>query len=88
MSSYVKVASIKSYLLEQLQKRSWIYHTAACPFVLIKVKDGDAVQRRLLEDSIFVRSCRSYDLPQWIRVFPRSRSDIDLLINALERVIK
>ncbi len=37
-------------------------------FVLVKVGDGDAVFKELLETGVIVRAMRSYKLPEWIRV--------------------
>ena len=37
-------------------------------FVLVKVGDGDAVFKSLLETGVIVRAMRSYKLPEWIRV--------------------
>jgi histidinol-phosphate aminotransferase len=37
-------------------------------FVLVRVGDGDAVFRTLLQRGLIVRAMRSYKLPEWIRV--------------------
>ena len=37
-------------------------------FVLLKVGDGDAVFKQMLNKGVIVRAMRSYKLPEWIRV--------------------
>ena len=37
-------------------------------FVLVKVGDGDAIFKKLLEQGIIVRAMRGYKLPEWIRI--------------------
>ncbi|HUF60876.1 MAG TPA: histidinol-phosphate transaminase [Verrucomicrobiales bacterium] len=44
------------------------YVPSRANFVLVRVGDGDAVFRALLEKGIIVRAMRGYKLPEWIRV--------------------
>ncbi|MEO6846707.1 MAG: histidinol-phosphate transaminase, partial [Chthoniobacterales bacterium] len=44
------------------------YIPSVANFVLVNVKDGDAVFNELLKEGIIVRAMRSYGMPDWIRV--------------------
>jgi histidinol-phosphate aminotransferase len=44
------------------------YVPSSANFVLVRVGDGDAVFRALLQRGVIVRAMRSYKLPEWIRV--------------------
>ncbi|SMF40249.1 pyridoxal phosphate-dependent aminotransferase [Pseudobacteriovorax antillogorgiicola] len=86
--SYLQVQSNQDYLLRVIEDLGIPWHVGHCPFVLLNVGNADRLQQNLLHHEILVRSCSSYKLPGWIRVFPRPKPDIDQLIHALKKVVE
>ena len=86
--SFLKIQQDKKYLMDRLLEAGIEFHKGDCPFLLIKGDCGDRIQKDLSSFGIWVRSCSSYGLNRWVRVFARPKADCDLLINALKKVMK
>lgn len=44
------------------------YVPSVANFVLVKVGDGDAVFRAMLQQGVIIRAMRGYKLPEWVRI--------------------
>ena len=56
-------------------------------FVLVKVGDGGAVFKAMLEHKIIVRAMRGYRLPQWVRISIGTRPQNQRCIAALQQIL-
>ena len=64
------------------------YVPSVANFVLVRVGDGDAVFRTLLQSGIIVRSMRSYGLPEWIRVSVGTAEQNGRFLEVFEEIVK
>ncbi|MGF1656633.1 MAG: histidinol-phosphate transaminase [Verrucomicrobiales bacterium] len=62
------VTEERAKLEQALAQRELEYVPSHANFVLVKVGDGDAVFKALLQKGVIVRAMRGYKLPEWIRV--------------------
>ena len=70
-------------LLRSLQTLGRRVHHSDCPFLLLEAGDADQIQQLLWQQRILLRSCRSYGLERWVRIFPRHQKDNERLVTAL-----
>ena len=56
-------------------------------FVLLKVGDGDAVFKQMLNKGVIVRAMRSYKLPEWIRVSVGTNAENLRFLELLKSII-
>ena len=56
-------------------------------FVLVKVGDGRAIFKKLLQTGIIVRDMTSYELPEWIRVSVGTMSQNERFIAELKKLL-
>ncbi|GAB4260705.1 MULTISPECIES: pyridoxal phosphate-dependent aminotransferase [Deferrisoma] len=64
------------------------YLESQANFVAVRVGDGDAVYRRLLDHGVIVRSIRSFGMPEWIRVTVGLPEELDRFETAFAAVLK
>ena len=60
---------------------------SAANFVLVKVSDGLAVFRALLQRKVIVRAMKGYNLPEWIRITIGTMDQNQKCITALRQVL-
>jgi histidinol-phosphate aminotransferase len=60
---------------------------SAANFVLVKVGDGLAVFRALLQRKVIVRAMKGYNLPEWIRITIGTMDQNQKCITALRQVL-
>jgi len=85
-ASVAKVEEAREFLAAGLRRLGLRPLPSRTNFLLVKVGDGDRLRERLLSRGILVRSCRSFGLPEYVRVSVRPLSDCRRLISALEEV--
>ena len=61
---------------------------SAANFVLVRVGDGPAVFKQLLERQIIVRALKGYNLPEWVRISVGTMEQNRKCIAALKEVLK
>jgi len=57
-----------AFLQKEFERLGLAYVPSYANFVLVNVRDGDAVFRALLKQGVIVRPMKSYRLPEWVRV--------------------
>jgi histidinol-phosphate aminotransferase len=78
----------RAYLEEEFAAMKLEFVPSAANFVLVKVGDGAAVFRGLLQQRIIVRALKGYNLPEWIRVSVGTMEQNRKCIAALQKVLK
>jgi histidinol-phosphate aminotransferase len=78
----------RSYFEVQFRALALPFVRGAGNFVLVKVGDGAAVFRALLQQRIIVRALKGYALPEWVRVSIGTMEQNRACIAALERVLQ
>lgn len=81
--SVLKIEEEKTKITEQLMKLGYEVIPSDINSLLLKVRDSQKIVEWLLAKNIFVRDCTSYDLPNYVRISIRRRSDNNKLILAL-----
>jgi len=76
----------RNYLQEQFATFGWEIVPSHANFVLTRTGDGDQTFRALLQRGIIVRSMRSYELPEWIRVSVGTPDQNERLIAELKKL--
>jgi histidinol-phosphate aminotransferase len=71
------------YLKRNLIKLGYQPLPSEANFILLKVGQGAALRRSLMQKGILVRDCASFGLPQYIRLAFRNQSDCRLLVKTL-----
>ena len=56
-------------------------------FVLVKVGDGNAVFKKLLEQGVIIRAMAAYQLPEWIRVTVGTQEQNERFISELKKLL-
>ena len=79
----------RAYLQEQFAAMGLEFITSYANFVLVKVGDGNAVFKALMERGVIVRAMAAYKLPEWVRIsvgtMAQNRRCIELLREVLAR---
>jgi histidinol-phosphate aminotransferase len=81
---YNKIRKAKSFLIKELERLGLSPLPSQTNFFLVKVGNATAFRQALLKKEILVRDCRSFSLPQYIRLAPRSMSECQKLIEAIK----
>lgn len=76
----------RNYLQEQFATFGWEIVPSHANFVLARTGDGDQTFHALLQRGIIVRSMRSYELPEWIRVSVGTPDQNERLIAELKKL--
>jgi len=77
----------RAYLQEQFAAMNLEFIPSAANFVLVKVGDGPAIFRALLDRHIIVRALKGYHLPEWIRISIGTMEQNQRCISALREVL-
>jgi histidinol-phosphate aminotransferase len=77
----------RAYLQEQFAAMKLPFVPSVANFVLVKVGDGAAVFRRLLQHNIIVRALKGYALPEWVRISVGTMQQNRACIAALQEVL-
>ncbi|MFL6569954.1 MAG: histidinol-phosphate transaminase [Chthoniobacterales bacterium] len=78
----------RAYLQDQFAKMNLPFVPSAGNFVLVKVGDGAAIFRDLLERKIIVRALKGYNLPEWVRISVGTMEQNQACIAALKEVLQ
>lgn len=78
----------RAYLEDQFAKMNLPFVPSAGNFVLVKVGDGAAIFRELLQRKIIVRALKGYNLPEWIRISVGTMEQNQACIAALKEVLQ
>lgn len=84
--SVVKIREEKARVTKQLSELGYKIIPSDINSLLLKVKGAKKITKLLLARNIFVRDCTSYDLPNYIRISIRRKSDNNKLILALKQL--
>lgn len=58
----------RAYLQEQFAAMGLEFVPSYANFVLVKVGDGNAVFRKMMDQGVIVRAMAAYKLPEWVRI--------------------
>lgn len=78
----------RAYLQEQFAQMGLPFVPSAANFVLVKVGDGMAVFKGLLERRIIVRALKGYNLPEWVRISVGTMGQNRACISALRELVR
>jgi histidinol-phosphate aminotransferase len=78
----------RAYLQDQFAKMNLPFVPSAGNFVLVKVGDGAAIFRELLQRKIIVRALKGYNLPEWVRISVGTMGQNQACIAALKEVLQ
>ncbi len=84
--SQARIIESKEYLVAELSRLGLPPLPSEASFFLVRVDDGPAFRRRLLEKKLLVRDCTSFGLPGYIRIAPRTMLECRQLIQAVEKI--
>jgi histidinol-phosphate aminotransferase len=77
----------RAYLQEQFAAMNLPFAPSAANFVLVKVGDGGAVFKQLLQHNIIVRALKGYHLAEWVRISIGTMEQNRACIAALKKVL-
>jgi histidinol-phosphate aminotransferase len=79
----------RTYLQDQFAAMGLEYVPSYANFVLVKVGDGNAVFKAMMQQGIIIRAMAAYKLPEWVRIsigtMAQNRRCIELLREVLAR---
>jgi histidinol-phosphate aminotransferase len=78
----------RAYLQEQFAAMNLRFVPSAANFVMVNVRDGSALFRKLLADKIIVRPLAGYNLPEWVRISVGTMEQNQKCIAALKKVLR
>jgi histidinol-phosphate aminotransferase len=76
------------YLEQQFAAMNLEFIPSAANFVLVRVGDGAAIFKELLNRQIIVRALKGYDLPEWVRISIGTMEQNRACIAALQEVME
>lgn len=77
----------RAYLQAQFEAMGLKYIPSYANFVLVKVGDGNAVFKAMMDKGIILRAMASYKLPEWIRVSVGTMPQNEKCIATLKQVL-
>src|SRR3954469_12803867 len=77
----------RTFLEKEFAAMNLRYVPSAANFVLVRVGDGPAVFKKLLERHIIVRALKGYNLPAWVRISIGTMEQNAACIRALKEVL-
>jgi L-threonine-O-3-phosphate decarboxylase len=86
--SVAKLLSEKQRLVDAFRANGWTVYPSDAHFFLIHVANASHIRRQLLESGILVRDCASFQLPNFLRISPRSFMENAILLDALNGLLK
>jgi histidinol-phosphate aminotransferase len=78
----------RAYLEEQFAAMKLCFVPAAANFVMVNVRDGAIVFKKLLAEKIIVRPLAGYNLPEWVRISVGTMEQNKKCIAALKKVLR
>lgn len=81
----VKLRESKVFLMQELQSIGCSPLPSAANFFVVKVKNAAGLRQALLKKGILVRDCSSFGLPDHIRLAPRTMTECETLITAINQ---
>ena len=78
----------RTYFQREFTTMNLPFVPSAGNFVLVRVGDGAAVFKQLLQRRIIVRALKGYNLPEWIRISIGTMDQNRACISALKEVLK
>ena len=82
-----KMFEDRDYLRKKLGELGLRPAPSVTNFLMVDVGDGQQLSLKLEDQGVRVRPCRSYGLPEYIRLSARPRQDVDHLMEALRRCL-
>ena len=79
-----KIRQAKQFLTTELHRIGFLPLPSKANFFLVRVGDGKAFRAALLKHGILVRDCTSFDLPEYVRIAPRTMPECQKLITTIE----
>jgi len=83
-----KIRLAKEFLLRRLSNIGLTAIPSQANFFLVKVGSAKNFHRALLQKGFLVRDCSSFELPEYVRISPRTIPECDKLITAVKEVLK
>lgn len=77
----------RAYLQDQFAKMKLEFVPSHANFVLVRVGDGDAVFRKMLDKGVIIRAMAEYKLPEWVRISVGTMEQNRRCIAALKDVL-
>lgn len=77
----------RAYLQAQFEAMGLEYIPSYANFVLVKVGDGNAVFKAMMDKGIILRAMASYKLPEWIRISVGTMAQNERCIAELKKVL-
>ena len=77
----------RAYLEEQFREMQLGFVPGAANFVMVNVRDGAAVFKKLLARKIIVRPLKGYNLPEWVRISVGTMEQNKKCIAALKEIL-
>ena len=77
----------RSYLQTQFANMGLEFIPSFANFVLVKVGDGNAVFKAMMDKGVIVRAMAAYKLPQWVRISIGTMSQNERCIAVLKEVL-
>ena len=77
----------RAYLEEQFAAMQLRFVPAAANFIMVNVRDGALVFKKLLAEKIIVRPLAGYNLPEWVRISVGTMEQNKKCIDALKKVL-
>lgn len=85
--SLEKLRTAGEFLVKEIEKLGFTVLPSDTSYFLVRVGNGTACRRDLLQHGIMVRDCTSFGLPGYIRVAVRRQQDCERLIQALAAIL-
>ncbi len=77
----------RGFLENAFAERRLEYVPSFANFVLVRVGDGDAVFKALMQRGVIVRAMRGYKLPEWIRVSVGTQEQNQRFLDEFDKVL-
>jgi histidinol-phosphate aminotransferase len=77
----------RAFFEKEFRAMKLLFVPSAANFVLVKVGDGLAVFRALLQRKVIVRAMKGYNLPEWIRITIGTMDQNQKCITALRQIL-
>ena len=87
-NSVIKIKKEKLRMTKRLLKLGYEVIPSDINSFLLKVENAKRITNFLLEKNIYVRDCSSYDLPKYIRISVKKKSDNNKLLFVLKALRK
>jgi len=75
------------FLQDAFRQRGLEFVPSSANFVLVNVRDGDAVFQAMLERGVIVRAMRGYKLPGWVRITAGTPGQNERCLDALDAAL-